>query len=130
NMPVDNFDAIEQAFANYSPDFVGLCYDPGHGNIAGNGLDRLDRNRHRLIATHLNDNDARADQHRPLFSATVDWERLAGIIARSTYAKPCMSMELLLKGSGFEDEVLFLQHARTTGQRFAEMVKKVASTII
>ena len=34
NMSRDNFDAIERLFALYGPDYLGLCYDSGHGNVA------------------------------------------------------------------------------------------------
>ena len=82
----DSFDAIERVFALYGPEVLGLCYDSGHGNVAGNGLDRLDRAKDRLIAVHLHDNDGSADQHKLVFDGTVDWPRLARILAASPYS--------------------------------------------
>ena len=124
NMAVDNFDVIEQLFSEYGPDFLGLCYDAGHGNVEGHGLDRLEQVQDRLISVHLHDNDGTGDQHNLLFAGTVDWPRLARILAGSSYEK-CVSMELSIGRSGFTDEAAFLQRAFETGTRFAEMIAAV-----
>ena len=121
NMAVDNFDVIGQLFSEYSADFLGLCYDAGHGNISGRGLDRLEQFKDRLISVHLHDNDSTGDQHNLLFSGTVDWDRLARIMAASSYKK-CVSMELSIGRSGIVDEALFLQRAFDTGAKFAAMI--------
>jgi sugar phosphate isomerase/epimerase len=108
--------------AEYSPNEIGICYDSGHGNIMGDGLDFLEEVKDRLLVLHLNDNDSTGDQHKLLFSATVDWERIAGIIAASTYNKP-LSMELSVRYSGIEDMFDFLAQAMTTGKIFSQMVE-------
>ncbi len=123
NMAADNTATLACVFDQYPADYLGFCYDPGHGNIAGNGLDRLDQLKHRLIATHLNDNDGHADQHRLIFSGTVDWPRLASLIAASAYDKPVMSMEVGIdKAASATEEPAFLADAARTGQAFADMV--------
>jgi len=116
-----SFATISQVLSEYGPDYLGLCYDAGHGNVDGDGLDRLDALKHRLISVHLHDNDGRSDQHKLLFSGTVDWARLAGIIARSAYTK-CVSMEIVMRDPGTPDEPAFLAQARQTGTRFAAMI--------
>ncbi|MGQ9663022.1 MAG: sugar phosphate isomerase/epimerase family protein [Kiritimatiellia bacterium] len=118
------FEAIRKVFSEYSPSFVGLCYDSGHGNLVPDGLDQLDVCRDRLISVHLHDNDGREDQHRLLFSGTVDWERLARIIGASAYRK-CVSIEASMGRSGWEDEAGFLKVAYATGMRFSAMVQRV-----
>lgn len=122
NLVPSNFDVLDRMMSAYSPRFLGICYDSGHGNITGNGLDRLDRLKDRLIALHLNDNDGRSDQHRLIFSGTVDWQRLATIISASCYDNPVMTMEVVLKQSGIVDEDSFLEQAKLTGQSFEKMV--------
>ena len=122
-----SFDAIEWMLNNYPPDVVGLCYDSGHGNIDGDGLDRLEKVKDRLYCVHLDDNlggkdYATCDLHNPLFSGTVDWPRLASIMARSSYTK-CVSMEINMPRSGIEDEKDFLKVAFETGTRFADMIE-------
>jgi sugar phosphate isomerase/epimerase len=122
NMGNDNFEAIDVLFSEYGPDFLGLCYDSGHGNIdQGRGLDYLDQYKDRLISIHLHDNDGTGDQHNLLFSGTVDWIRLSRILAESSYQKP-ISMELGMKHSGIDDERLFLEKAFETGEAFSRMV--------
>ena len=118
------FDRIRQLLDAYSPDYLGLCYDAGHGNCLADrdGLDQLDRVKDRLVALHLHDNDGTADQHNPLFSGTVDWPRLASIIAASAYEGP-VSMESNTSGYEITDEAEFLQLSFETGTRFAQMIE-------
>jgi len=119
--PTESFDTIEMVLSQCSPDVLGLCYDSGHGNISGHGLDRLERLKDRLISLHLHDNDASGDQHKLLFSGTVDWPRLAGIIARSSYAK-WVSMETTMGNTSIADEAHFLARAFETGTVFGRMI--------
>lgn len=116
------FAAIRQVLSERDPAYVGLCYDCGHGNLGdGKGLSHLESLKHRLISVHLHDNDGTRDQHNPLFSGTVDWPRLARIMAQSAYTK-CVSMEVTLPNSGIEDETEFLALAYKTGTRFSQMI--------
>jgi len=116
-----SFEAIGKLLSEYDPQYLGLCYDSGHGNKDGDGLDRLEPLKHRLISVHLHDNDGSGDQHRLLFSGTVDWQRLARIMAESAYAK-CVSMEVSMGRSGIADEMEFLKHAFETGTTFSKMI--------
>jgi len=116
-----SFEAVGRVLAEHDPDYLGLCYDSGHANVEENGMNRLEPLKHRLISVHLNDNDGAESNHNLLFSGTVDWARLARIVAESTYTK-CVSMELLMSASGIEDEGVFLDRAFETGARFAGMI--------
>ena len=118
-----NFDLIEQALAMYGPDYLGLCYDSGHANIDGDGMDRLERIKDRLISIHLHDNDGASDQHKPVFSGTIDWARLARVLAASAYKK-CLSMELSMRNAGIEDEQTFLHQGLAEGTRLTRMVEE------
>lgn len=122
------FQRIHELLADYPPEFLGLCYDSGHGNFkgGGDGLDNLERLKDRLIAVHLHDNDGTTDQHNPLFSGTVDWPRLARIMAASAYRK-CVSMESNMNGFEITDETEFLALSLSTGQRFAEMISAASA---
>ena len=115
-----SFEAIRGVLSQYDPGYLGLCYDSGHGNVEGKGLVHLEPLKGRLISVHLHDNDGTRDQHGLLFSGSVDWPRLAGIVARSAYTK-CVSMEVTMRNSGMEDEGDFLAEAFRTGRRFAAM---------
>ncbi len=122
NLTNGNFATVRQVLSEYSPEFVGLCYDSGHGNITGDGLDQLEIAKDRLISLHLHDNDGSGDDHLPLFYGTVDWQKLAGIIARSSYAK-MVSLEVSMRHADIHDEQAFLQQSFEGGTRFAQMVE-------
>jgi sugar phosphate isomerase/epimerase len=118
-----DFEIIRQALALYRPDYLGLCYDSGHGNVSGaNGLDHLESLKDRLISVHLHDNDGTADQHSIPFTGTVNWQRLAGIIATSSYRK-CVSLECTMRDAGSLDEGAFLARAYEAAARFSEMIR-------
>jgi sugar phosphate isomerase/epimerase len=113
---------IQELFAEYGPQYLGLCYDSGHGNIGKAGLDHLEALKDRLISVHLHDNDGHSDQHRLPFSGTVDWGRLTRIIAESAYAK-CLSLEVSMRHSGIGvGEKAFLAKAFEAGTTLTEMV--------
>lgn len=122
NMAHDDFRTIRRLFTEYGPDYLGLCYDSGHGNLGGQGLDYLEMLKDRLIAVHLHDNHGKKDVHALAFSGTVDWPRLAGIMAESGYRK-CASFELSMRGSGARNQRAFLERALRTGQRLTEMIQ-------
>lgn len=127
NLFPSNHATLDWVLGEYNSPAIGICYDSGHGNIVGDGLDWLDKPevKSRLIGLHLNDNDGAGDQHKPLYMATVDWERLAEVIATSGYTKTHMTMELNIDPSGIEDEMEFLAAAKERGERFDEMVERI-----
>jgi sugar phosphate isomerase/epimerase len=114
NTPDDNTAALESLFARYGADVLGLCYDSGHGHIAGNGLDRLAVLKDRLLAIHLHDNDGKSDQHRLPYDGGVDWSRLMSLIAASPYRKP-LTLELICPAN--TNPAAFLAEARVRGAR-------------
>lgn len=116
-----NFEAVRKLLSEYDPDYAGLCYDCGHGNMIPDGLDHLEAIKDRLISVHLHDNDGKSDQHKLMFSGTVNWERLARIMAISAYAK-CVSMETTMGRSEIDDEGVFLAKAFETGTTFSGMI--------
>ena len=124
-----DFELIRQALAAYRPDYLGLCYDSGHGNVgAANGLDHLESLKDRLISVHLHDNDGSADQHQIPFMGTVNWQRLAGIIAASSYRK-YVSLESIMRNAGITEEGVFLTRAHEAAARFAEMIRSQGKPI-
>lgn len=122
NRPSDDFVGIRELFAEYGPDYLGLCYDSGHGNIGGRGLAHLDSVKERLISIHLHDNDGVYDHHKPVFTGSIDWEALAGVIAESPY-RELLTFETDMKFSGIEDEDEFLEATYREGLRLLEMFR-------
>lgn len=122
NRPFDEFNGIEELLSRYDPEYIGLCYDSGHGNIGGKGLGHLDSVKERLISVHLHDNNGIADQHRPIFTGTLDWEELARLIVESPY-RGFLTFETEMRFSGFGDENLFLERIYDDGLRLLKMVR-------
>lgn len=61
------------------------------------------------------------DTHDIPLTGTVDWERLARIVAESSYGK-CLTMEAIQAGTGIEDEMVFLKNILEAGTEVARMV--------
>jgi sugar phosphate isomerase/epimerase len=118
-----DFGVIRAILDAYGPDVAGLCYDSGHGNIRRDDLPSLDALRGRLISVHLHDNDGTGDQHNIPFSGTVDWPRLADLVARSSYRK-CVSLEVSIGKSGFSDEGEFLAASFRAGTKLSLMIEQ------
>ncbi len=126
NMSGEDYTVLSGVLADYSPDFVGLCYDSGHGNYGpAGGLDFLSAHADRLLALHLHDNDGTGDQHQPPFYGNVDWARLAAIIRGSSYPRE-LSFELAVSNTPFkdngEDLAPFLRDAYGRCLKFGDMV--------
>lgn len=117
----DDFERLRRLLAAYDSAYVGVCYDAGHGNLGGCGLEQLESVRDRLLSVHLHDNDGTADQHNLPFTGTVDWERLAAILARSSYAK-CVSLESNMGGMSGVSEEAFLAEAYRVGELLTRMI--------
>lgn len=123
NEPFDDFIGIKELFSKYGPEFIGLCYDSGHGNIGGHGLKNLDSVNDRLISLHLNDNDGLEDQHKPIFTGNVNWEELSRIIAKSSYKK-FLTFEISMKFADTMNEDIFLGSAYRNGLKLLDMVRE------
>jgi len=121
NMENDDFEDLKKLLSDYDPEFLGLCYDSGHGNIGSSGLDYLERLRDGLVSIHIHDNDGTEDQHGLRFSGTVDWLRLSRIIATSSY-NGCVSLEANMRGKTIE-EAVYLQEAHQAGSALARLIE-------
>jgi sugar phosphate isomerase/epimerase len=119
---VENGDwaVIRRLLNEYPPEFLGLCYDSGHGNVDGVGLAELELLKSRLVSIHLHDNNGTEDEHRLPFSGTVDWARLVSILGSSAYKK-CISMESTMGREGIANEDEFLAKAFMAGTRLSDM---------
>lgn len=109
NMVKENYEILEQLFADYPADAVGLCYDSGHGNIQvsetipASGIEFLERNKDRLLALHLHDNRGLQDEHQPPRYGTIDWPRLVKAIRSSKSYQGPLSFEMAYHGLSATD---------------------------
>ena len=121
-----HWDIVVRILDAYPPDYVGLCYDSGHGNKKDDGLSHLERLQDRLIAVHLHDNNGLADQHLIPFTGTLDWDRLAGVLARSAYSAP-VNIETMMHQTGLTDEGDFLVRTYVAAVRLDGLIGRLAS---
>ena len=119
---------------------LGITLDTGHANIdEARGLDRMERFKARLLALHLNDNDGAGDLHQPTFYGTVDWERVAGLVASSAYSGRPASFELIMRHTPFfvpdvpfaeqpeKNLKAFLADARERCLRVSKMIERAGN---
>jgi sugar phosphate isomerase/epimerase len=123
----DECKEIKKLLFEYDSNFLGFCYDSGHGNI-GNGLEALKELKDRLISIHLHDNDGITDYHKYFFSGTVDWDELAKILVKSSYKKE-INMEVNIKHSNISDEALFLSETYAAGRKFLKLIETYSSNL-
>ena len=98
----DSFRVISEVMAAYPAERIGITLDTGHANIdEARGLERMEKFKDRLMALHLNDNDGVGDLHQPPFYGTLDWERVAKLVAESSYAGRPASFELTMRYTPF-----------------------------
>ena len=133
----DAFEVIGEIMKTYPADRIGITLDTGHANIdEARGLDRMKKYKDRLLALHLNDNDTSGDLHQPPFYGTLDWERIARLIASSSYTDRPASFELAMRNTPFfvpdvlpadqpEEKIrAFLADTYTRCRKVAEMIEK------
>ena len=134
NMWRDSWETIEALLARYPANRIGLCYDSGHANANCNKrLETLAKNKGRLQALHLHDNNGESDQHQPPFYGTVDWPRLAEILATSSYSReisfemsmgntPFVQEGVEIRDQPYENRLAFARDAFERCSRFAGQV--------
>jgi len=123
-----NFPVVDKYLSNYHPDFIALCYDSGHGNIEDGAYEWLDKLKNRLISIHIHDNDGEKDLHQIPFSGTVEWEKLARLLAKSSYKK-CVSLEVSMRNMKINDEIEFLAQSFNAAQKLTDMISKEKNKI-
>ena len=86
---------------------VGLCFDVGHANTAGQIEDFLQM-KDKFVNVHLHDNDGHGDHHLPPGRGTVDFESVLGELSdySGTYVLETRSWDDTLTGKRFLEEAL------------------------
>lgn len=124
NMINDDFKGLAKLLDEYPPEFLGICYDTGHGNMGrAGGIQFIKRRKSRLMALHLHDNNGFHDQHKPLFTGTVPWGELAELLAGS----PChdrISLEVNSYSVKVESFDGFLKDVLKGAAKFERMVRQ------
>ncbi len=101
----DTFDIISSTDEN--GEWFTTCVDTGHINYGskegvGNGIRTIGSN---ISCLHLHDNNGRADNHRPLFCGTTDWNDALDALDEVGYDGVYnLEVNLVCFGNGFERE--------------------------
>ncbi len=130
---MDQFDLL---FDRYDFDFMGFCFDSGHGALVclDDPLFFAKRYKDRIIALHLQDNDGIAeeliedglavlkhDKHAVPFTGIMNWDKCAKIIAWSPYQLP-VTLEVVIKSDTYDQEMFKLKDALAKAQKLDEMI--------
>ena len=131
----DRFDAL---FDRYPEECMGFCFDSGHALIMAkpDPLELLERYKNRLIAMHLHDNKgctaeewhsdpmtSACDLHMIPMTGTLDWDRLAKLVAKSAYTLPlCLEPGYVSSNETVES---WLNRTREAGLQLHGMVLQV-----
>ena len=116
---------FDTLFQRYDKDYMGLCFDTGHGfkDCKENCLEFAERYNDRLFMIHADDNQGASDEHLLPFDGGFDWEGFAPILARSPYTFP-INLEVSIAKYEGEDDTAWLHKAFETGSRLTAMVEK------
>ena len=119
---------LDKVLSICSRDYVGVCYDSGHGNLEPGGLDWLAAVKDRLISVHLHDNDGKADLHKIPFTGTVDFDRVCRLIAESPYTDGVQT-EAGMGNMGIDSEQEFLRRAFGACRKLQDMIDEYRKAI-
>ncbi len=94
---------------------VGVCLDFGHAHMDGDLVDAIETVSGHLVATHVNDNRGRADEHLVPFDGTIDWPAAMTAVQKVGYDGTLL-MEIAAHGSP-KQTLARAQKARTRMER-------------
>jgi sugar phosphate isomerase/epimerase len=80
---------------------VGICLDLGHAHLEGDVVDAIETVSEHLIATHVDDNRGRADDHLLPFEGTIDWPAAMTALQKVGY-EASLTFEVGARGSARE----------------------------
>lgn len=79
-------DYIHLVLSEIDSPSLGLCYDSSHNRIYGkNNLNLLEQRVHRLVTTHLSDNDGNQDRHWLPGYGIIDWPKIGNVLSAGQY---------------------------------------------
>jgi len=101
-----------------NPRIFGICFDSSHANINPGTFEMFRRVSHPIITTHLSDNHGAYDEHKPPFTASVDWNATIELILRNGYHGPW----LLEVTNGGADPLEVLAVMRNSAEKLKELI--------
>ncbi|MDR0720155.1 MAG: sugar phosphate isomerase/epimerase [Treponema sp.] len=124
----ENFqkEMFDRLFARYESNYMGICFDTGHGNIGSHDCLHFARcYTERLFIAHIHDNHGTGDEHLIPFEGSFNWEGFAEIVAKSPCESPCL-LELNMHG---KTEKVFFRKALDAGRKLQAMAERAGRLI-
>lgn len=119
---------FELMFNEFDNDFMGFCFDSGHGILLNpdNEMDFLERYKERLLVLHLHENDGRDDSHTIPFQVNnnFNWQRFAEIMAEINYDDPLLFETNMNRAGTTSCETRFFEVIHNAGNKLWEMIEK------
>ncbi len=113
------YDQVVASFlAEFDDQAVGFCYDSGHENVQGMCFKMLEQFGHRLLTTHIHDNEG-SDTHMLPYEGTIDWDEFRRVFRGLRYSGNLL-LEPDMKHSQFKDYAVFLSQARERAEKLLE----------
>ena len=142
--PLNQSAYLLKAVRHFDTQWLGICYDVGHGNLTEHGREFPDRScvpriwndiqipvvweenfiekvRPYLINCHLHDNNGINDQHLLPGKGTVDWKRIMDNLANATRLQCIQSEVNMAKEDSPSVEELASTFARLTDESFTTL---------
>jgi sugar phosphate isomerase/epimerase len=96
---------------------AGICLDFGHAHLVGDVVEAVEAVSGHLVATHIHDNDGRADSHVVPFDGSIDWAGALMAVQKIGYEGP---MLFEVADTSVPREVL--ERTRRARARFEQMM--------
>lgn len=116
---------VGQVFSRISSVYLGFCYDTSHDFLYSPepGV-LLKRWGHRLLVTHLGDNDGSMDRHWLPGSGILNWREIAGWLPMKSY-DGALNLEVFSKDQEHETAQDFMTSAYQSIQWFNDLLQGV-----
>lgn len=102
---------IEYLFECIDSDHLKVCYDSGHDHIYFEGEFDWSKFKNKIVATHLHDNDKKADEHLLPFDGNIDWDKTIENLKMVGYNSPLMSESIYKYGYPLSKPIKFFKEA-------------------
>ena len=93
----------------------GFCYDSSHDNLTAQPLKLLRDHGHRLLTTHISDNQGEKDDHMLPYEGSFVWDDFCRVFAGINF-RGIFLLEVEMRESAFKSVEAFLSEAFRRGQ--------------
>jgi sugar phosphate isomerase/epimerase len=107
------------------PATFGICFDSSHANITPGTFEMFQRITHPIITTHLSDNHGTYDEHKPPFTASINWEKVFRLTLKNGFTGPW----LLEVTNGGNDPLVVLERMQQSIEKLKFFLPQIAKNL-